>query len=147
MGETIQQSANGIMVRDERGRFLPGTRPDNAITPASARMLAQSRWDKAREAAAAGLLKGVKDSGVVDVDVRAVPTDAWGILIARGTEIAMQTDNLRGMSEWSRFAGKAAGMLDDDKRAAVPDGGAVLSLSSEAVDAILAAVAARRQKE
>jgi hypothetical protein len=114
MGQ-VQQSANGIMVRDERGRFLPGTMPSNTITPANAREYQHRRYDLAKQAAARGLLDGVNRSGVVNV--RDTPVEAWGEIVGHAAELVMVSDNTRGVAELSRFVGQAADMIPDSKRA------------------------------
>ena len=111
MGQLIAAS-NGALRDSKTGRIVanPGGGL-TAITPATSSAMARARYAKAQEAAAAGLLAGVHKSGLVDVDTRRVPTDAWGILVSKATELAMVADNPRGVADLSRFVGQAAGMI------------------------------------
>lgn len=116
MGE--HETTIGTIIRDDKGRFAPGTlAPGTITTPAQASALARTRWDRAKEAAAAGLLQGVKDSGVVKLDPRAHPVDAWGTIIAHNTAVIMRSDDSRGLAELTRQVGQAADMIPDNRQA------------------------------
>ena len=142
MGQT-RVLANGARADVQTGVIVAGAPLDST----QARAMARARWDKAQEAAAAGLLAGVTNSGVMAIDPRAVPVDAWGCLIARGTEMAMQADNLRGVTEWARFAGQSAGMLARDKDDQPAPGITRLDIPTDALVKLAEALAGRRTDE
>ncbi|MEW6242012.1 MAG: hypothetical protein AB1564_14505 [Chloroflexota bacterium] len=79
------------IIRDERGRFLPGTRPPNTIrSSADARNLAEARWRKYRQAAARGV---TAEAMAIDPNV-SNQYDAWALV--NGRLFQEQMDKPRG---------------------------------------------------
>lgn len=127
-----------IALRDKKGRFLPGQSGNGSAvitSPAQASAMARTRWDKAKRAAADGMLQGVMQSGVM-VNPVDHPVAAWGAIVGRGAELLMNTDNARGYADLARFVGQAADMLPG-KEAGDQAGDVVRSVAAGMVDSLL----------
>ena len=119
--------AEYAIVRDEKGRFMPGTEPPNKITnPTQAHALARARWDKQREAWAAGIVQAIDDTGMLP------PGDdhdagAWQVIANKATTLLLDSDNARGFAELARLVGRNAGYTADDSRPAGADNALLVS--------------------
>lgn len=109
MGEEVA-SGQGELVRDERGRFLPGTAsgPGVIVDRSQAVALAQRRWELYREAAADAVQRA---SG------GPTPFAGWGVIVERQAALAADIDKGRSSTEAARFVGSAIGVLGGPKEA------------------------------
>lgn len=88
----IENTSNGIIVRNDNGRFAKGTNAINKFTPDNARLMVQKRIDKFRRSAAIGITKEIMsiDSSVTNV------YDAWQFINARFASQIINSDIPRG---------------------------------------------------
>lgn len=105
--EQGQQPA-GEMIRDEKGRWLPGSKPAGMIeSPSQASALAARRWELYREAAA---------DAVQRASAATTPMAGWGVIVERQAKLAQDTEKGRGSTEAARFVGSALGLLGEGRR-------------------------------
>ncbi len=126
----------GVIVRAANGNFLPGTKPPVPITSANARSMSARRYDKQRQAFAAGVTKAIADTGLLP------PSDdhaaaAWGVIAERATGILLDTDNARNFADLMQPIGRNAGWLREDKDREDSTGGVRLEVFGDAVDKLL----------
>ncbi len=77
MTNELQETA--VLVRDDKGRFVTGTKGTNTIkSGVDGRMMAQKRWDKARKAAASRIMQ---EAQAIDPTVKD-EYDAHGLMYA-----------------------------------------------------------------
>jgi hypothetical protein len=98
---SVEQTINGLLVRDRQGRLMPGTRPANLITTENARQMRRRDLALNRQAAAAGMSAGVRaavrsNPGLVeDMELESTgdtTRDAWALVNAVTTAQVMQSD-------------------------------------------------------
>jgi hypothetical protein len=115
MGQ-VQQSANGIMVRDERGRFLPGTMPENRISsPEHASTLARHRWDKQQRAFADGINEAIRSTGMMPA-IDDQDAASMHVIGNKTATLLLDAENARGYSELLGKAVQLAGWAPDNKQ-------------------------------
>ena len=137
--------ANGtVMVA---GRFVSGpTHPP--INHATASMLAHRRHELARQRAAAGMVQAVVERGGLPA-AGARPTAAWRAVVKHATDVMLDADSPRAMSDLARFIGQSAGMLRDDHTAAAAggdNGDSVTATITAPADVVLAVLAELRRR-
>lgn len=107
--------------------------------PEQARAIAKSRWEQAREAAAAGLVETGAALGLN------TPTEykMWGLIAGKQAELALDISRGRSSTEAARFVGTAAGFFRDKDQsgADLAGAGAVLALSPEVAARLVAKLA------
>ena len=135
--------ANGTVTVN--GRFVTGpTHPP--INHATASMLAHRRHELARQRAAAGMVQAVVERGGLPA-AGARPTAAWRAVIKHATDVMLDADSPRAMSDLARFIGQSAGMLAADRSAAGGDNGDNVSVTVNApADVVLAVLAELRRR-
>jgi hypothetical protein len=87
----VEQRDSGRIVRGPDGRFLPGTRPGNIITPANARELAAKRHEAYRRAAVRRI---VGEAESIDPSV-STGADAYALVASRQYVALMDHDKPR----------------------------------------------------
>jgi len=134
--------ANGTVTVN--GRFVTGpTHPP--INHATASMLAHRRHELARQRAAAGMVQAVVERGGLPA-AGARPTAAWRAVVKHATDVMLDADSPRAMSDLARFIGQSAGMLAADRSAAGGDNGDNVSVTVNAPADVVLAVLAELQR-
>lgn len=96
---------NGVVQDTKTGRFLTAPAPEFApITQSNAKAVASARWERARDAFAAGVSEGM--TGREDV-----PEQAWSRVGRKAAELLKEAKSARGFADLARFAGEAAGFV------------------------------------
>jgi hypothetical protein len=90
------------------GRIVKAPPPEMSLTSASASVLAESRWRKARESANEGLSRLSTANSALDT---------WSNIIENKGRVALDKDNRAG-TDAARFVGNAAGLLLDPRQPA-----------------------------
>ena len=127
MGEEVQA---GELIRDERGRFLPGSKPAGMIdSPSQASALAARRWELYREAAA---------DAVQRASSATTPFAGWGVIVERQAVLAADIDKGRSSTEAARFVGSAIGVLGGPKEAEHAQNGANVALPGDTLRNLIA---------
>ena len=107
-----------VIIRDEHGRFLPGTKPPNPITSVNARSLALKRQEKA----AAALRKKIFDTTQAKSTIKLTgPAEAvaeagailWDEVVLAEPEAGVYPRDR--LEAWEKL-GKHAGILGDTKQ-------------------------------
>jgi hypothetical protein len=101
----VEQTSNGVIVRAPNGHFLPGTKPNNIITPETARDMHQLYRERHRATAAKWLHTEVS---AISPDV-ITQEDAWGYLQAK--EAVKILDSPHPTPDALRQIGQAIGAL------------------------------------
>ena len=96
---------NGTVQDKTTGRFMSPPAPEHApITPSNAQAVARKRWERSREAFAAGVAKGM-------VGREDAPTEAWGAIGTKAAELLNKATSARGFADLARFTGEAGGFV------------------------------------
>lgn len=120
--------------RNARGQLSGQQSPEfgtHTITQADASQLQARRHEIAREKAAEGMLRAIRST---EPEPCAEPTDAWGVVVEKQTELAASADTYS--TQAAKFVGDAAGMLAP-KQAAISSGGGntyVLNITDSAAE-------------
>ena len=146
----VMRLSNGTY-KDARGRFITPPAPEfRPITRATASKLAHRRHELARQRAAAGMVQAVVERGGLPA-AGARPTAAWRAVVKHATDVMLDADSPRAMSDLARFIGQSAGMLAADRSAAGGDNGDNVSVTvnapADVVLAVLAELQRRRAEE
>ena len=141
----VMRLSNGTY-KDARGRFITPPAPEfRPITRATASMLAHRRHELARQRAAAGMVQAVVERGGLPA-AGARPTAAWRAVVKHATDVMLDADSPRAMSDLARFIGQSAGMLAADRSAAGGDNGDNVSVTVNAPADVVLAVLAELQR-
>lgn len=96
---------NGVVQDVKTGRFITAPAPEHApITQSNAKALSSMRWERSREAFAAGVAEGM--TGRPDV-----PEEAWQRVGKKAAELLDKATSARGFADLARFTGEAAGFV------------------------------------
>lgn len=96
---------NGVVQDTKTGKFVTAPAPEHApITQSNAKAVASKRWERSREAFAAGVALGM--TGREDV-----PEQAWQRVGQKAAELLKDAKSARGFADLARFAGEAAGFV------------------------------------
>ena len=145
----VMRLSNGTY-KDARGRFITpptaqGVTNGGQITHADARALNARRYELARQRAAAGMVQAVVERGGLPA-AGARPTAAWRAVVKHATDVMLDADSPRAMSDLARFIGQSAGMLAADRSAAGGDNGDNVSVTVNAPADVVLAVLAELQR-
>jgi len=116
------------VVRDARGRWVPGTLPAGAappITSENARDMIRRRQEKYRSAAVRRVLGEVQ---AVAADV-VTPADAWGFIVARQAVALIDSDKPRLLD--TKILGQLLGAVPTELERGNDQGGPALVLNTE----------------
>lgn len=96
---------NGAVYDTERKRIVCAPSPEHApITKSNAKVVADKRWNAARDAFAQGVALGT-------VGKRVVPLEAWARIGKKAGQLLMDAKSARGFADLARFTGEAAGFV------------------------------------
>lgn len=103
--ETHRILKNGAVYDTIRKRIVCAPAPEHApITKSNAKAVASARWERARDAFAAGVSEGM--TGREDV-----PEQAWSRVGRKAAELLKEAKSARGFADLARFTGEAAGFV------------------------------------
>jgi hypothetical protein len=110
------------MLRGDKGRWLPGQLPKNAMTSDRARELATLRWTKAEQATRAAIKAKALDGSL---NANSAP-EAFGAAVGEvyAGAVANAMDRPHDAARALKFVGQAAGLLRPQERQSnLPQGG------------------------